>query len=391
MPFIALANEKMNGGLDAAVNAALPATRQDFAALMDSQIPVVGGVKPSTLLEDYDYGGFAQAPTGTYLGIDCLGGQTKYISMEGRGPSINPFYCEATIAQFAFDVALQGPFPTKGSGMIQWTMTDADGNVILTQVSTSEAGFSVPSQPNGAYKVDGCHLDASETCPSDPNEHDSTVVAFLDHELSPGDVAVIANGPKWGALTTNLALAVTSSNANTITVEQYGALYIFRNIPQNTDGTFQDIEVTDGTYIRTFPASKYAPTLRYFKHRDEPILLGITPQGSTTPATTVARGEILTVTGWAFTHNDPQPNAAASFDGCPGSATNDQGKTQMILTAENGKQYPAFIESCSFASMDVKVPLRIPLGTMTVSVVLNGTASVQTIPITVTESLRRPR
>lgn len=390
-PFIALANEKMNGGLDAAVNAALPATRQDFAALMDSQIPVVGGVKPSTLLEDYDFGGFAQAPTGTYLGIDCGGGQTKYISMEGFGPSINPFYCRAAIAQFAFDAALQGPFPTKGSGMIQWTMTDADGNVILTQVSTSESGLFVSSQPNGAYGVDGCLLDASGACPSEPDRHDSTVIPFLDHELSPGDVAVIANGPKWGNLASNLALTVTSANASAITVEQYGALYVFRNIPQDADGTFEDISVTDGTYLRTFPASRYAPTLRYFKRRDEPILLGVTQQGSTTPATTAVRGEIVTISGWAFTHNDPQSAAAASFAGCPGSATNDQGRTQVVLTAENGKQYSAFIESCDFTSMDVKIPLRIPLGNLSISVVLNGTASVQTIPVTVTESLRRPR
>jgi hypothetical protein len=41
--------------------------------------------------------------------------------------------------------------------------------------------------------------------------------------------------------------------------------------------------------------------------------------------------------------------------------------------------------------MDVKIPLRIPLGNLSISVVLNGTASVQTIPVTVTESLRRPR
>lgn len=222
------------------------------------------------------------------------------------------------------------------------------------------------------------------------------LVAVLNGEkLNIGDAAVVVNGPRPDELTLGRESLVTRLSPSAGATELFPNLVIYRGLPQDTTGNFEDLSVSDGTFVRTYTLNPSSPAVRHLLRQSYPILLGLqTDADAAAPTTRVVPGMTYTLTGWGFTQNAPTANAAPSFDGCPGSATNDEGRTQVFLTAaESGKQYPALIKSCSFQSIDIQIPLRIPAEDFTISVVLNGTPSVQTIPVTISNrdrQIRRP-
>src|ERR1700722_13207867 len=100
-------------------------------------------------------------------------------------------------------------------------------------------------------------------------------------------------------------LTLTSSNANSIKIEQYPGLYIYRNLPQNPDGSFQDITVTDGSQTRTFTPDRLAPMVRTFVRRAEPILTTITNPTNYAVVSGIVPVGLYTLWGSNFTSNDP--------------------------------------------------------------------------------------
>jgi hypothetical protein len=383
---------------DHLINQALPANQQQFDALMDSTGILVDGLPPSTLLA-LDPGRFASSPVGTYLGVRCDGGSTTFSSIEGSTLPINQGGCRATVAQVTIPIWNGGPIPTAvTTGQVKWTLSNASG-ILYTEIDavTDDFWYDPSSYPTAGYKVGACYIaPTASDCSEDTRLSDLKLVAGLNGEtLNIGDAVVVINGPRPDELTLGRESLVTQLSPSAETTEIFPNLVIYRNLPQDSAGNFEDLAVSDGTFIRTFTLNTSSPAVRHLLRQSYPILLGLqTDADAAAPTTRVVPGMTYTLTGWGFTQNAPTANAAPSFDGCPGSATNDEGRTQVFLTAaESGKQYPALIKSCSFQSIDIQIPLRIPAEDFTISVVLNGTPSVQTIPVTISNrdrQIRRP-
>jgi hypothetical protein len=383
---------------DHLINQALPANQQQFDILMDSTGVRVDGLPPSFLM-NLDPGRFASSPVGTYLGVRCDSGSSTFSSIEGSSLPINPPSCRATVANVAIDASTGGRVPTAATtGQIKWTLSNASG-ALYTEIDdvTTRFWYNPSTYPTGGYKISACYIaPTASDCSQDPRLSGLELVAVLNGEkLNIGDAAVVVNGPRPDELTLGRESLVTRLSPSAGATELFPNLVIYRGLPQDTTGNFEDLSVSDGTFVRTYTLNPSSPAVRHLLRQSYPILLGLqTDADAAAPTTRVVPGMTYTLTGWGFTQNAPTANAAPSFDGCPGSATNDEGRTQVFLTAaESGKQYPALIKSCSFQSIDIQIPLRIPAEDFTISVVLNGTPSVQTIPVTISNrdrQIRRP-
>jgi uncharacterized protein (TIGR03437 family) len=395
--------EKLGGDFrqfDAAVNANIPKTRSDFLAIADSFNVMIDGVKPSTFLQ-YDVTNFAGGKDGAYFGIRSFGGLNgKYQPAAGNVIAFNPTGYNQTLAVF------KNGMPTATNGTFTWSLIDTKGTQLATQTGSiknpiaasfgwnptldpKQTGAWYANYPTGAYKITACLSDQTGTCtnPNDPNMNDSDVFPVANEDLDPGDVAVIANGDRWGDLPQNQVLTLVSPNASSVTIEQYPGLYIFRHIPRTADGGFEDITVTDGVQTRTFTPDRWAPMARTFHRRDEPILNAITRATDYKVTANVTPGALYTLWGWNFTSNDPA--MASSFpiptNGLPGTAMNDQGRTVVTFTTASGAQFNAPILYLGFTQINFAAPneLAMHLGeTVTAVVSVNGTPS-ETLNLTV--------
>jgi len=410
---LCLAINKMGGDyrtLDAAINAALPKTRDDFLATLEKTSPFIDGVRPSTFMR-YDVTNFTGAPVGAIsFGIRSAGGSdTTYQTIGSLHWPFNPTGYYPAMVQFkitADGMILPSSVSSPGNTIapaspVAWFIHDAMGNLMASRTSNTKNtmvfaalnsdlswgdSFYV-SFPEGAYLVNACITDkvGSTNCLPDPAMNDSDVTAMLGgEELSPGDVAVIANGSKWGQLSANIQLTVISPAG--LTIEHYPGLYIFRHLPRNSDGSFQDVTVTDGTYVRTFTPDRLAPTMRYFHRRDEPILQALTLPDLTTTPTAIVPGSPYIISGYGLTQNDPWITVLRSTtEGSGGTPTNDQGRTEVVFSFADGTQYKALMIAVSQTQITFIAPaggLAARNGdTATITVVLNGTVSMQSMQL----------
>jgi uncharacterized protein (TIGR03437 family) len=396
--------------LDATVNGNPPNTRGDFLALLDRTFPnvTVDGVKLSTFMER-DVTAYAGAEAGeSYFGIRAVGSADPNYGEIWDDWSINPEgYLPASITWE--ETSWSEIIPTAVAGTVKWGIQDASGRWLASgQTCAANAwgecmdlGVNAVLNPNftdgnewyrnyptGGYLVSACVADATGNCSTDPRLNDGDAIAVVNEELNPGDVAVVTNGP-WGELHDKELTA--KAPAGGVTVETYNGLRIFRKLPQNADGSFADLTVTDGTQVRTFTPDKFAPTARTFTLRAEPIPLAFTRSTDFAPTTTVVPGSIYTAWGWGLTWNDPAQTTTLPLptEGCPGTPTNDQGRTEVTFTTLDGKVFKSTFFYCSFGQLNVQVPqgLNAYLGqTVTLSVVLNGSPSMRTIQLTVASS-----
>jgi uncharacterized protein (TIGR03437 family) len=411
-PLLALFVNKLGGNfrvLDHAINVAQPQSRGAFLQLIDTLADSVDGVKPSTFF-GYDPMTFSSSPDGTDLGVMSLGGMSKkWGGIDNAIWPFNPFGYFAAATQFKDGV------PTLTSSAIIWSLFDASGIPLVknqpemtSRLKSVEFGENATLNPNhkgggeawwnnypdGAYRFVACLADAHNTCKSDSDKSDSesqdSAVFAIYHEqetLDNGDVAIIVNGPRWGNLTADRTLTVLSKDFSG-TIETYPGLYIFRGTTKKTDGSYSDLTVTDGTYVRTFTPDQYAPSVRFFKRRDEPMLFAISRATDYAVTDVVAPGGLYSLWGWAFTNNDPVAASTVPIptQGCPGTARNEQGPTYVSFTTSSGTEYDAPILYCGSKQINFQVPAALTVGeTVRVAVVLDGTAS-KSLPVVVVAS-----
>lgn len=381
--------------IDHALNLALPQSpngnTSDILAAMDSLGITVDGVLPSTFLRR-DVTKFGGAIVGTRLGITSGAAVTaNYQQNFGGGWPFNPMAYDIALAKFTNQSSSIFPAMELGQTVL-WTIYNSYGNVVhsgklvidsqkyqyfnLQDSDTHE--YYYLTDPPGSYKIVACVTDETGNCSTnDPDLNDIDFFPFIGSEqLSPGDIAVMTNGPE-GKLFSDLQLSVISPDPSNLNIERYPGLVIFRNLPQNVDGSFADLTVTDGTYVRTFTPNRFAATPRYFKRRDEPIVTGILDSNSNQTSMLVA-GNAYSILGWNLTANDPTTVLPPSTEGCGGTKTNDQGRTEVVFTDRVGNSYLAPITSCSFGQLTILAPAKLPPhGTVSLKVVVNQAPSLE--------------
>jgi len=396
--------------LDAAVNAIIdqqqapPTQAQLFAAADSSQVKI-DGVMPSTYL-GYNPASLVSSPTGTFLGIQCGGASSSVYSALASGDwPFNPVTCGAPVAQVAISPIFQGSSPTGINVPVKWTLKDSHGNVVFTKITNSMDETALMLTPssfaNGAYKMEGCiNMDSLGNCPSDSASNDYDILVFLDsaEQLPKGAVVIVADGPVSGNLLPDQELAIQQVLVGNETPgasvwQRYPDLVIYENIPQNSDGTFQDLSVINTNWpgrIRTFAPNAQAPSKRRFQRKDMPILQAITSAATYKPSTGIAPGGIYTFWGSGFTTNDwsVQATYPLATEGCNGTVTNDQGRCEVVFTDQNGVQYKAPFMFSSSGQVNAVAPLGLPIGaTVSIMIIANGTPSLHpmTLPVVATD------
>jgi uncharacterized protein (TIGR03437 family) len=370
---------------DHALGIALPDSRDDFYALVDGFGVTIDGVKPSTFFRR-DPTNYFGNPNGLYFGISGGGGSDPlYNDLFGDWP-FNPVLYFPVLANVSTVNGEQ--IPSKSDGSFSWEMVNSLGVVVLSKAAKVSDPFAMAfydgsdvyaNLPNGAYLIKACLVNSAGACETDPELSASDVFPILrGEELDPGDVAVIVNGPRWGELTPNRTLTLLSPDPHLVTVESYPNLVIYRHLPQNKDGSYQDITVTDGTLIRTFTPDRYAPTARTFVSIAEPVITAVVRATDFVQTSVVAPGGLYTIFGWVLINNDPVTASKypLSTKGCPGTSTNDQGPTEVTFSLADGTRYLAPILYCGSNQLNVQVPNELPIGKKAaITVSVNGTSS----------------
>ncbi|HVO28560.1 MAG TPA: hypothetical protein VMT81_01075, partial [Candidatus Paceibacterota bacterium] len=371
--------EKMGGDyrqLTADIDRYQPQTRADFLAMLDQVCPLVDGVKPSTFMKQ-DITNFPAAPTGVYFGMAPGGGYDAnypWFLADNWPFNLTDYsqvvaeYNSATIGVLGQNYPVfQNTATAPNPEPMMWTMYDASGTQVAATQSLDAREIINPSTqvmnsilfydwstnqdfytflPEGTYLTTACLGDSS--CAADPRQNDDAFEVFLGgDELSPCSIAVVGNGPAWNELGTSLVPTLISPLSASF--DQHGALWNYVDIPQNPDGSCEDVTVKAGPYVRTFTPSRYEPREVNFTKRQEPTFGAPTPANPSplvratdfqSPPVIVPEA-IYSLFGWYFTWNDPwwPSGFPIPVEGSGGTPTNDQGRTEVVFTLADGTQF----------------------------------------------------
>jgi uncharacterized protein (TIGR03437 family) len=131
--------------------------------------------------------------------------------------------------------------------------------------------------------------------------------------------------------------------------------------------------------------------MRYFVKRDEPFPKHWVRSTDFTEIPTVTPEAMYSIFGGYLTHNDPWVVSAFPIptEGSVGNAQNDQGRTEVVFTLADGttqlKGRMLYVDKGQINLQAAPLKLYDHIGEMvTVSVVLNGTVSIQSFPVKVT-------
>ena len=404
--------------LDDAINRDLPQTRADFLALLDKEFPgvTVDGVTLSTFMQQ-DVTAVADGEPGeSWFGIRSAGGAdwVRYSAVgNGEDWPFNPQGYWPVYATWTTNSS-GSVIPVQTDGTVIWGVKDASNRWLVSdQVSplyvidamnlgrnqVLNPGLTGGNQyylnyPEQALTIVACLMDSTTgTCSTDPRLNDLDQFPILNkEELNPGDVAVIDNHGGWGTLSPTCSLTVLKPAGN-VTVESYPGLCIFRNIPQNADGSFEDLTITDPdkVHIRTFTPDPRQPIEHVFRKRLESVP-GWIAESPTGPAIEeITPGRAYTLYGSYLCLGDPfYPTAvrrqAAPTEGCVATPANDQGRTIVRFTAPDGNTFDAGITYADMGRVSLVVPrgLEQYLGkTVKLTVIVNGVPSLRSLTFSV--------
>jgi hypothetical protein len=418
--------------LTSAIKANPPTTDAEFLALLDTLVPEIEGVPPSTWFSKNDPADYGGIPNGMYLGLQEQGFPWFGSSQKTNDSGINPYGFMPVLVQVETTTWGEQVPISVNNHRVCWHITNASGQeVIPPQLGVVNESLGVfldlkgvggvwyQQFATGSYLVPVADspIDLT-TCSTDPRLNVTGTIVLVDADtmksLQPGDLVVAINGPQWGQLPPPGSYQIELFAPSGATLKTWpDDLAIIQNIPKNPDGSFMEVTLkvtfADGTVrIRTFQPDWSQPMKRTIVDKEEPTLLVVTPatmgrgragtpvvSASAAPAAIIP-GEILSLEGKDFTGNAPWAlDTADAIDGCRGNALNDQGTTRVAFTVTNGsssgKQFLAPMLRCTTTQIDAVVPIGLSAGeTVSIQVILNGTPSFQAITTTV-EGSPRPR
>jgi hypothetical protein len=416
--------------LDAAINKDLPQTRADFLALLDREFPgvTVDGMKLSTFMQK-DITAVADAKAGeSYCGIRPIGGVdlVRYSSVgDGEDWPFNPqAYLPLCVT---WTTAADGTIvPTRVDGNVTWGIKDAWGNwlaqnqqsplyadtamdlgnnPILNPKSTG-GDLWYENYPTQAVTIvaDMCINDSTGQCSIvGPQFSDLDHIILLNEELNPGDVAVIDDHEGWGTLATSCSLTVLAP-ASAVTVESYSGLCVFRNLPKDADGFFEDLTVTDGSRVQTYTPDPRGPIAHTFVLRNESVpgqvvsaeegaaITAVTPNGSyVLQGSYLCMADPSTASLMSAVSTGRLSRLQPPADGCSGTASNKPGLSVVRFTAPDGKTFDSSLTYTSPGQINFTAPSQIGryVGqTVELSTIVNGVKSFRSLPFTVGPVMR---
>ena len=292
------------------------------------------------------------------------------------------------------------------SGTVTIDPTSGKGYILFSEIPSLQVGGNL-MLATGSYHVVVTMQDANGLASTNPllTDEDVFVVPVAGETWPAGKIVIVENGDggTFGSIAPWCDL-----ESKTVGIASYGPGLCVVTLQPNADGTFPDVTVTreNSPIVATFTVPMAGGTIAYFLAKPlNAWVNGITHLDGTN-AKVLVGGEIVAITGAAFTRNEPTFGPRLSpppTSGCPGTATSDQGRTEVWFTGQDGTLLAkAGILDCSvtetsvpipggggsvgraISELIVVVPSGLPLGeTVNVSVVVNGGASLNAVSLPV--------
>jgi len=307
------------------VKLAKPHNKTEYLAIIDRVVGKIDGVLPSTLFNRAP-ASFKDGPDGTFFGIVPI-----------RSP-VN----ELELIEVLFFTRQGGKITNNNPGTIRYSVTTISDNVLYsgTGVITPLSYLIVPGNnvtnnlPDDAYKLTACVLKNNGEC-----DQDFTDTTYFPHYSKPwrgNKVRVIGNSGR--------PLHVVDAGGAT-DMEVFPNLLVLSN-------AVSDITVSDGVTNRVITPTPIPRTV-FFVDRDQPYLKSVV-NAATFKEGPVVPGSIATLFTWGATQGDPE---ISQTNPLPINSCN--GRTQVLFTGSDGREFSAPFFYCSQLQLNVQVPTEL--------------------------------
>ena len=314
----------------------------------------IAGVNISTWL-DRMIASRINGPDGTFFGIMVEGDVERWQGGTTDVP-INP-----NIFHVFYFERVGGKKQIK-SGVLNWTITNPQGNVVHSQTSFIDPinnpasqfiklpswNFpgTLPTWPEGGYKIRACIDGVCRT---------AFYGVLKDLNWMYGGIIVFANGPEFDQFASTNQIVPDGSN-----IQVLPGLVWFKN-------TSTPRKITAFGETREFPNHRYLTPVYYLTRHDQPALDGVV-DGASFSDTNLARNSFLSLFGYAFCQGDPEPATSLPL---LNSACNNRMK--VWFTDSAGRKVSGPIHYASGRQINVLVPQDLTLGIANVQVELGQT------------------